>query len=129
MENRRLHYRHAIDASERIAVLFQSADGGDLFSAEIVDLSIGGMCVHAGKLESMSDQPWLAVFSLESRQLRMMVKRVYSGGDRPGHAGFHFVPPADLARKDEQERAIWKFLLEKQRQERKQRQAASRLTG
>jgi c-di-GMP-binding flagellar brake protein YcgR len=130
MENRRQHYRHVIDSEPRMSVLFQTTEGTDAYAAEIVNLSIGGMCAVADRIEEIAaDGPWLAVFSLESRQMRMLVKRIYAAGDRPGRCGFQFVPAEDMGRREAQEQAIWKFLLERQRQQRKQAKEVGRLTA
>src|ERR1700677_3774441 len=99
MENRRQHYRHVIDSEPRMSVSFQT-EGTDSCAAEIVNLSIGGMCAVADQIEEVAaDGPWLAVFSLESRQMRMLVKRIYTAGDRPGRCGFPFVPAEDAGRR------------------------------
>ena len=116
MENRRQYYRHSFQARQCTTAQFQNADAARLFDAEIVNLSIGGMCV-VPETDTALPAGWLVGFSLEAKKMEMMVERVYSDGERPGQCGFRFLPAADLKRKEEQERAIWQFLLEKQRQE------------
>ena len=129
MENRRQHYRLAMDAKQPMKALFQSPDAGESFTAEIVNLSIGGMCAAPETTASGTDGRWLAIFSLNTRKMQMMVERVYSVGELPGHCGYRFLPVVEPKQKEEQERAIWHFLLEKQRQERRQTREAGRLTG
>jgi c-di-GMP-binding flagellar brake protein YcgR len=120
MENRRQHYRQALDPTQRLKARFQSPDGTASFAAEIVNLSIGGMCAVLETTATVPDGRWLGVFSLEGRKMQMTVERVYADDERPGHCGFRFLPPVDLERKEENESTIWKFLLKMQRQERRQ---------
>jgi c-di-GMP-binding flagellar brake protein YcgR len=129
MENRREYYRHAIDSRQHMPVLFEDVEGADKFTAEVANLSIGGMCAVSERMERSNDRLWMAIFSLDGKQMRMPARRVYSAGDRPGQCGFQFVPSTDADRREQQEQAIWKYLLEKQRQERKRAKDENRLTA
>ncbi len=120
MENRRQYFRHGFDAAQRMTAVFQSLDGAQSFTAEIVNLSIGGMCAVPQTETTDTAGRWQVTFSLDERPMQMMAERVYSVGEQPGHCGFHFLPVAAVKHKEAQEQAIWKFLLHKQREERRQ---------
>jgi PilZ domain len=128
MENRRQHYRHALAGPQRLRAQFRSAATSESFAAEIVDLSIGGMCAVPETKELTTAGRWRVVFALAAKKMQVMVESVHSSEDRSGHCGFRILPSAEIKQRENQERAIWQFLLEEQRREQR-RSREKRLTG
>ncbi len=129
MENRRRHYRHQFPATDRLQVTLKSVDSPAQIKGTIVDLSIGGMRVESGDLKLSENDRWMAEFHLETapHPMRMHTERVYA---HDNHAcGFRFLPPINLNLREDQERQIWKFLLEQQRGERRRIQGEQRAAG
>ena len=56
-------------------------------------------------------------------------RRVYAQDDVPGYYGFCFLPRAKIRDQEAQERTIWAFLLEEQRNDRRRAREVRRLTG
>jgi c-di-GMP-binding flagellar brake protein YcgR len=128
MENRRQYFRQAIAPRQNIAVLFRTLDGTSSFSAEIVNLSIGGMCIKGKIIETAPEKRWTASFILdeESPPLTIPVERVYAHDDERGRGGFQFLPRTRVRDQEEQERIIWRFLIEEQRNDRRLAREARR---
>jgi hypothetical protein len=110
--------------------MFRSADGTNSFAGEMVNLSLGGMCVKA-QMETKVEQTWVATFSLEldSTPLSIPVQPVYARPDNQGYGGYRFVARADPRDWEEQERRIWRFLLNEQCRLRREAKQASRSAG
>ena len=117
MENRREYYRHAIPPTPGVMVLFRSTDGAQSFFGEMVNLSIGGLCVHSVPPELAVEMTWLASFALmpDAVPICVPVQRVYASEGRPGCVGFQFLPRALPLEQENQDRQIWSFLLDQQR--------------
>ena len=118
MENRRQHYRHEFAPTRQIAVRLQCAERALLLQAELINLSIGGMCVYASALRTEAAEKWVATlsFGAEAAPLNVPVERIYArAGDR-ACCGFRFLAADDL---EEREKIIWKFLLDEQRRRRR----------
>ena len=139
MENRRQHFRHYFSPMRPIAVRLQSAEGtapveGDPemgcnalasnththMPGDLVDLSIGGMCVYAAALKGDRSPSWVVTLTLESTPpLCLRVERVHKRVADGSCCGFRFLDDEDVIVLEEREKAIWKFLLDEQRRRRR----------
>ncbi len=122
MENRRQHFRYAFTPKSYWKATFRALDGTATFSAEIMDLSIGGICVKAESGPSAAAEKWLVAIELSTHAepLRIPVERVHPDGGAPGHWGFRFLPLPNAVEQEEQDRLIWRFILEEQRRDRRE---------
>jgi c-di-GMP-binding flagellar brake protein YcgR len=131
MQNRRHYYRHTLAPKYNLTVSFRTTDGAGSFSGELVNLSIGGIRVATQRTEERPGKRWIATFTLEadSPPLSIPVERIYAQDDKAGYCGFHFLARARVRDQEEQERIIWQFLLEEQRNDRRQAKLNQRAAG
>jgi c-di-GMP-binding flagellar brake protein YcgR len=121
MQNRRRHYRHDFPPTRPVSVKLQSQDGSRTIEGDLIDLSIGGMCVYASALKNDTTENWSAIFQFETdaNPFKVAAKRIRRHGNDPARCGFHFLAEDDPEKSDEQEKRIWRFLLAEQRRRRK----------
>jgi PilZ domain len=119
MQNRRQHFRYAFKPKSYWKAIFHAVDGADMFSAEIVNLSIGGIGVKLGPNQSVNGELWIVTIKLSTQTapLRIPVERVHA-------SAFRFLPLPNAEEQEEQDRLIWRFIMEEQRRDR--REEASR---
>jgi c-di-GMP-binding flagellar brake protein YcgR len=117
MENRRQHYRHEFAPTRPMSVRLESAHAKRAINGDLINLSIGGMCVYAAALQADDATAWTVVLELDkdSPALTIAAQRVNArNGDR-AFCGFRFLEENNVEAADEREKAIWKFLLDEQR--------------
>jgi hypothetical protein len=121
MENRRQYYRHPFPPARGLSVSFQSTDESSRFAGDIINLSIGGVCVGTKARAVTPGKNWLATLTLGTHgvTLTMPVEQVHTKDDEPGQCGFRFLPRPNPRVQEEQERQIWSFLLDEQRGQRR----------
>ena len=126
MDNRRRDYRHSFTPTRRLAVRLTVPDQSVSIAGEIIDLSVGGMCVQASALKDVNADHFIAIcaFVPGAQPLAIPMERVHQPSANQPRAGFHFLPMSDTVAEDERERVIWKLLLEEQRIQRRQRFAS-----
>jgi hypothetical protein len=131
MENRRRHYRHPFAPSNRLKVQLKSTDKAISIETAIVNLSIGGMYLEAAQPEAAHNDRWTAVFRLheDAPPIKIAVEKVYDHLDQAVGLGLRFIPPDNLNQRDEQEKAIWRFLLEEQWNDRRIQRESARRAG
>ena len=108
---------------------FHSTDGASSLVGDLVNLSIGGVCVKFRELPP--GKRWLTTFTLgeEGPTLTIPVEEVHATNEQPGQFGFRFLPRPNPRVLEEQERMIWSFLLDEQRGQRRHAREAGRATG
>jgi len=126
MENRRQHYRHEFAPTRVFVVRLQSVDGDSTLQGELLNLSIGGMCVYAPALKEKPAQKWIATLPLgaENETVSIPAKRVYVRNADTACYGFRFLEDADVEAAEAREKAVWSFLLNEQRRRRRFLQGA-----
>ncbi len=131
MENRRRDYRHPFSPSERLTVALTSSDATSEIVGRIVNLSIGGLCIESETLRQSTSDRWVARLVLADGEnlATIRVERVYAEEQKGTFFGFRFLYPATMHKREEQEKVIWRFMLEMQRQVRHRNREAQRLVG
>lgn len=125
MSNRRNDYRHTFAPDDRLRVELYDAGGPRLAVGQVVNLSLGGMAVDLGDTPFRLD-PAHAVsarFSIPHglRRFALASAVVHTHPTAEGgQLGLRFLPLDDLGAREERERALWVFLLDEQRRERRQ---------
>jgi len=118
VRNRRQDYRHNFPPDDRLQVELSSAEG-DRSTGQIADLSIGGLA-YLGDVSFRldSDEPITAHFAIPHglRRFAISASVVHDAGDR---IGLHFLPLDDEEAQEERDKALWVFLLDEQRRERR----------
>jgi c-di-GMP-binding flagellar brake protein YcgR len=114
MENRREHYRHEFAPTRRFLVRLEAATIEATLQAELVNLSVGGMCVYAPSLKANAPEDWRIMLPLQAgaEPLTIAAKRIHKRSDG-GCCGFRFLDVTE-----ERDKAIWQFLLAEQRRRR-----------
>jgi c-di-GMP-binding flagellar brake protein YcgR len=122
MQNRRQHFRYEFTPTFYWKALFRAVEGTASLSAEIVNLSVGGVCVKMDPTEAGKGERWIVNIALSSEEapLRIPVQRVHLHDGQPGTCGFRFLPLANANEQEEHEKQIWRFLLDAQRRDRRQ---------
>lgn len=122
MQNRRRDYRHSFAPPHRLKVRLTSNNGKHTIDGDMLDLSVGGFCIQSDALKQASDERWEATIHLGDGAVlaTMRVERVVrdEGSDR---CGFRFLYSVIVHMREAQEKVIWKFVLEQQRDERRRR--------
>ena len=77
MENRRQHFRYAFTPKSYWKATFRALETAATFSAEIVNLSIGGICVKLEPGHSAKGERWIVSLALSTQAapLRIPVER------------------------------------------------------
>jgi len=116
MENRRQHYRHEFAATRQFVVRLQSPAGKPVLQGEMINLSVGGLCVYAPGLRAEAAEMWLVTLALEAEAepLSIPVERVHAREQDRAIWSFRFVND-DPQVAEAREQAIWRFLLREQR--------------
>jgi hypothetical protein len=122
MDNRRQHFRYPFTPKSCWKATFRALDATNSFAAEIVNLSIGGICVKLGPDHAAKGERWLVAIQLstDDEPLHMPVERVHPNGGEPGIWGFRFLPLPSALEQEERDRLIWRFILEEQRRDRRE---------
>ena len=117
MQNRRQQYRHEFPPTRPMMVHLHSPHSRETITAEVVNLSIGGMCVYSSALRKHSADRWdvALTFDSESEPLTVPAETVYRRPDDSALWGFRFAAETDEEKSDLRERVIWQFLLSEQR--------------
>jgi hypothetical protein len=127
MRDRRQDFRHTFDLARRLMVQCTSLRDREPGSVigEILNISVGGLCIQAEALASLGIDQWMASYVLEpgTQPVRAAVTRIYTGLTDPTVAGFQFLPTSNALAEEERERRIWRFLMAEQRRERQRRLA------
>ena len=120
MENRRQDYRHAFPPPARIAVELLRAGTRVPVEGEIVNLSVGGMGVELKQAASdTAAGRWLARFTVPLEQTPLSIPARLVHAANACSCGFQFLPLVDSIAHEHRERLIGRYLLEEQRQARK----------
>jgi len=129
MQNRRQHYRHFFSPNHRLrATVIKQAEGTNL-AGEIVNLSLGGVCVKLDSSSETVDGMCHVKFVLDGTDetLHVRAERIHAQQpDRFLGLKFHF--PIHLPTRDSLERKISKYLLDVQRFERQRLREAKKAT-
>lgn len=122
MQNRRQHFRYSFTPKTYWRATFRALESANSFSAEIVNLSIGGICVKLERGHAAKGERWIVAVELSTHDepLRIPVERVHPNGGEPGFWGFRFLPLPSALEQEEQDRLIWRFILEEQRRDRRE---------
>jgi c-di-GMP-binding flagellar brake protein YcgR len=131
MSNRRNDYRHDFAPDDRLRVELSAAGGRDAVG-QIVNLSLGGMAVDLGGASLRLDPAECvsARFSIPHglRRFALASSVVHTAATAEGGpVGLRFLPLGDLDAQEERDKALWVFLLDEQRRQR--RQAREEVTG
>jgi c-di-GMP-binding flagellar brake protein YcgR len=129
MENRRRHFRQLFNAPHSLRVTLTTNHDATTVSGTMVNLSIGGICVETSDAKISTEERWIATFTLDLDCVTIPVERVYAQLEVRARFGFRFMLPTNLNIREAQEKTIWKFMLERQRSERRQKQEATRAAG
>ncbi|HKI35959.1 MAG TPA: PilZ domain-containing protein [Gemmataceae bacterium] len=125
MNNRRNDYRHPFAVDDRLRVELTAAGGRRLAAGQIVDLSVGGLA-YLGDAPIRLDpaHPVVVHFAIPHglRRLAIPAAVVYTGAEEEGSPfGLRFLPLDDADAQEERDKALWVFLLDEQRRERRRR--------
>jgi c-di-GMP-binding flagellar brake protein YcgR len=122
MQNRRQHFRYAFTPKSYWKATFHHLDTSTAFSAEIVNLSIGGICVKVDAGHLAEGKNWIVAIALSTHDepLRIPVEWVHPHVGESGLLGFRFLPLPNAMEQEEQDRLIWRFILEEQRRDRRE---------
>jgi hypothetical protein len=118
MHNRRNDYRHPFAPEDRLRVELTSARGSCVIG-EIADLSIGGLAYEGDvAFPLVPDEQVTAHFAIPHglRRFAIPATVVHDRGDR---FGLHFLPLEDDEAQEDRDKALWVFLLDEQRRERR----------
>jgi c-di-GMP-binding flagellar brake protein YcgR len=128
MENRRQTYRLPLSPHETLDVRLHLPGQQGMFACELLDLSLGGMCVcvpvptgtlHVGDTLTARllgrDAPEPVELSLELPASVVYLKR-YSNGQL---CGIHFLPFVNPSMREQIERTLSRFILAEQRRKRR----------
>jgi hypothetical protein len=124
MDNRRQDYRHALLPQLHLPVEVLCAAAASPVVGVIVNLSVGGMAVQVAceELHLAAGEPCEVRFAVPEKQQNMTVQALVvhqsSTGDYQTY-GLHFLPLANAETTENRETAIWRFLLDDQRQQRR----------
>jgi c-di-GMP-binding flagellar brake protein YcgR len=129
MENRRRHFRQLFNSTQFLKVVLTTSNESVSLMGTMVNLSIGGICVETSDAGISAAERWNATFTLDGEAITIPVERVYAQKEVRACYGFRFLAPTNLNIREAQEKTIWKFLLEQQRSERRQKQEAGRLAS
>jgi c-di-GMP-binding flagellar brake protein YcgR len=125
MENRRNDYRHTFPPDDRLSVELRTSRARGTLTGQIVNLSVSGMSVVLDDDTALvhPDERCRATFSIPHGLRRFTLESAVihtcptAAG---GQFGLHFLPLDDADAQEEQEKAIWVFLLDEQRRLRRQ---------
>src|SRR5437879_5423808 len=104
MDNRRQYYRHALPPERGMSASFRSTDGASCLVGNLVNLSIGGLCVKFQEIPPK--KKWIATFALgeEGATLTIPVEPVHARSEQPSQCGFRFLARPNPRVLEEQER-------------------------
>jgi c-di-GMP-binding flagellar brake protein YcgR len=122
MKNRRQDFRYALKPKSYWKATFRAIEGANTFSAEIVNLSVGGFCVKLEPGHSATGEKWVVTIELSTQAapLRVPVERIHPDGAEQGYWGFRFLPLPNALEQEAQDRLISRFILEGQRRDRRE---------
>ena len=128
MSNRRTDYRHHFAPDDRLRVELASRNGRRVVG-QIVNMSVGGIAVALDNATCRLDpaDPVSAQFAIPHGLRRFTLASTVVHGcatDDGGQLGLQFLPLEDLDLQETRDKALWVFLLDEQRRERR-----LRLTG
>lgn len=111
-------YRHTFAPQERLPLEILVSGRPPVVRGRIVNLSVTGALVEVGaRTGSLRDSSWVMVrFEIPGRQFELHGRVVYADAAN-GMFGLCFVKLVDPKQHELQERDLWSFLLEQQRQQ------------
>jgi c-di-GMP-binding flagellar brake protein YcgR len=124
MENRRQTYRHPFPPTEVLRVELQVPEGQPPLTAELIDLSLGGMRVRLPPASDRLREGEVIGARLVGRagpvpvelDLTLRSRVVYLHAAEEGaYGGMHFLPAANAAANEKTERVLGRFLMAEQR--------------
>ena len=130
VSNLRASYRHQFAPDDRLRVDLSGPGGQRLATGQIVNMSPEGIAVDLDGASLRLDpaQPIAAHFAIPHGLRRFAIPSavVHTAADG---IGLRFLPLEDPVAQEEREKALWVFLLDEQRRERRLRRAESGLTA
>jgi hypothetical protein len=125
VNNRRNDYRHPFAPDDRLRVELSAWGGRPFVTGQIANLSVGGIaCVAEGKFRLDPARPVVAHFAIPHGLRRFAIRCavVHAGAGREGDpVRLHFLPLDNPVSQEEREKALWVFLLDEQRRDRRMR--------
>ena len=92
-----------------------------IVEADLINLSVGGMCVYASGFTKEATEKWIATLPLDTgaAPLTIAAERVHRRNGAGGCCGFRFLDADDEQTSEERAKLIWTFLLKEQQQRRR----------
>jgi hypothetical protein len=129
VSNRRNDYRHQFAPDDRLRVELSSPGSRRRAVGQMANLSVGGLAfLGDGSFRLDPAAPVVAHFAIPHGLRRFAIPSavVHTAADG---IGLRFLPLEDPVAQEEREKALWVFLLDEQRRERRLRRAESGLTA
>ncbi len=125
MENRRRDYRHRLAGPARVSAELTAASLSAPARGDVVDLSVTGMAIQIDSTVGPLDAgtPCVVHLVVANQRIDLTLPSVvvhHREGPAARTYGLHFPPLASAVANDNRERVLWRFLLEEQRQQRRQ---------
>ena len=127
MSNRRNDYRHQFADDDRLRVDLSALPGRRRVTGQMVNLSVGGLAfLGDGSFRLDPAAPVVAHFAIPHGLRRFAIPSavVHTAADG---IGLRFLPLEDPVAQEEREKALWVFLMDEQRRERRLRRAGAQL--
>jgi c-di-GMP-binding flagellar brake protein YcgR len=120
MQNRRQTYRHVFPPNHRLRASLVEQGEAVGRTGEIVNLSIGGMCVKLDDGVTSPEGNCLVDFVLDGANevIQIRAERVHAKQDRDLCLGWRFLFPIHAPTRERLERQISKYLIDVQRYQR-----------
>lgn len=121
MDNRRADYRHAFRPHERPAIAVHVRDAA--CRGEIVDLSLRGMAIQLESPVPLTphDRIHAEIEIPGDEKLSLMGEVIHRAQPSSRQFGMRFLLPADLNAAESRDRVLWRFLMQEQRRQRRER--------
>ncbi len=125
MSNRRNDYRHPFAPDDRLRVELSLWGGRPFATGQISDLSLGGLsCVFPAGSPLDAGRPVVAHFAIPHalRQFAIRCEVIHAGaGGEDDPVRLRFLPLRNPVAQEERDKALWGFLLDEQRRDRRMR--------
>lgn len=134
MDNRRKNYRHVLWPEVSLTVEATAPRLDKPLFGIAVNLSVGGLAAlfegNTRTLERGDMYNLRLVFPHDKSVLNLVAMVVYRGGtEAMSSYGLEFVPLANAETNEQRENAIWRYLLDEQRRQRREQPAAKKQVG
>jgi hypothetical protein len=127
LNNRRNDYRHQFADDDRLRVDLSALPGRRRVTGQMVNLSVGGLAFQGeAPLRLDPGAPVVAHFAIPHGLRRFVIPSAVVH-DGAGGVGLRFLPLEDPVAQEEREKALWVFLMDEQRRERRLRRAGAQL--